>query len=157
MKKTAVKIFTFIFYFIFNVFLGIASSVKYIFIGHSIIGKILIIGMYLGAITSAIYNPIVLKIMVGIAFLIDIWLAFGMLKCDTNDKSNEKENSSNESKYGSSEECKNPFFDGMTLSEAKKEYRKLMKKYHPDNMGGSLEMTQKITESYSNYCDMCSK
>jgi uncharacterized membrane protein len=46
---------------------------------------------------------------------------------------------------------KSSFFEGMTLDEAKKEFRRLIKIYHPDNKGGSLEMSQKITSEYERF------
>ena len=47
---------------------------------------------------------------------------------------------------------KRGLFDGMTMNEAKKEYRRLMKQVHPDNAGGGdPEMAKKISEAYNNY------
>jgi hypothetical protein len=43
------------------------------------------------------------------------------------------------------------FFDGMSREEAKQEYHRLMKLYHPDNKDGSLVMTQKIRSEYDKY------
>jgi predicted membrane protein len=47
--------------------------------------------------------------------------------------------------------AKTSFFEGMTMDEAKKEFRRLIKIYHPDNQGGSLEMSQKITSEYEKF------
>lgn len=35
-----------------------------------------------------------------------------------------------------------------TIEELRKEYRQLLKKYHPDNEGGSVEITQGINTEY---------
>jgi hypothetical protein len=41
------------------------------------------------------------------------------------------------------------FFGGMTKEQAKHEFRRLMKEYHPDNPDGNAEMTRKISEEYN--------
>lgn len=46
---------------------------------------------------------------------------------------------------------------GGRYEEAKKEYRRLMKQYHPDNAGGDLEMFQKISAAYNQYCATCGR
>lgn len=43
------------------------------------------------------------------------------------------------------------FFAGLTPEEARKEYRRLLKVYHPDNNGGSTEMTLRINADYEQY------
>lgn len=35
-----------------------------------------------------------------------------------------------------------------SIAELRKTYRILLKKYHPDNEGGSLEITQEINREY---------
>ena len=41
------------------------------------------------------------------------------------------------------------YFDNVnTLEELRKQYRDLLKKYHPDNAGGSTEVTQDINVEY---------
>jgi len=41
------------------------------------------------------------------------------------------------------------WFQGVnTIQELRKQYRTLLKKYHPDNEGGSLEITQEINAEY---------
>jgi len=54
--------------------------------------------------------------------------------------------------YESGEKQEVPFFAGMSLEEAKKEYRRLMKLYHPDNVNGDAEMSKRISVAYSQYC-----
>lgn len=58
----------------------------------------------------------------------------------------------NYSNGGVTKRAKNPFFEGMTFEEAKKEYRRLLKKYHPDNVGGDAKKTQEIVAAYDDYC-----
>lgn len=40
------------------------------------------------------------------------------------------------------------FTDVRTVEDLRKQYRKLLKKYHPDNSGGSVEATQEINREY---------
>lgn len=43
----------------------------------------------------------------------------------------------------------NKYFTGIkTVEELRKRYRELLKKYHPDNEGGSVEVTQEINAEY---------
>lgn len=41
-----------------------------------------------------------------------------------------------------------------TLEELRKEYKKLLKKYHPDNAGGSEEATKEINNEYEKLFDI---
>lgn len=43
------------------------------------------------------------------------------------------------------------FFDGMTYAEAKSEYHRLLKKYHPDNGAGDDKMAQEITRQFAEF------
>ena len=40
------------------------------------------------------------------------------------------------------------FKDVNTLEELRKQYKELLKKYHPDNANGSTEATQEINAEY---------
>ena len=41
------------------------------------------------------------------------------------------------------------YFTGIkTIEELRQRYRELLKKYHPDNEGGSVEITQEINAEY---------
>lgn len=43
----------------------------------------------------------------------------------------------------------NKYFDNVrTLEELRKQYKELLKKYHPDNVNGSTEATQEINSEY---------
>lgn len=43
----------------------------------------------------------------------------------------------------------NRYFSGVdTLEQLRRQYKELLKKYHPDNAGGSTEATQEINAEY---------
>ena len=146
MEKALATILKFMGYFFFIIILGVIYSIKYVITGKSIISKMAILGIYAGLIASLIYNPMIFMIVAGIIVMVDILLSISMI----NNKG-EKDNKSFDN-YKSYKKSANPLFDGMSLEEAKKEYRQLMKKYHPDNINGNLEMSQKIVKAYGDYC-----
>lgn len=50
------------------------------------------------------------------------------------------------------------YFAGVkTVEELRKRYRELLKKYHPDNANGSVEITQEINAEYDRLFDVLSK
>lgn len=49
------------------------------------------------------------------------------------------------------------FKNVSSVEELRKEYRKLLKKYHPDNPEGSVEITQEINDEYDRLFDVLSK
>ena len=50
------------------------------------------------------------------------------------------------------------WFNGVTnAEELRKRYRELLKKYHPDNMNGSVEITQQINAEYDRVFAVLSK
>lgn len=52
----------------------------------------------------------------------------------------------------------NKWFTGITTMEALREqYRRLLKQYHPDNTGGSAEITKEINNEYDNLFFILSK
>ena len=52
----------------------------------------------------------------------------------------------------------NKWFAGVkTVEELRKRYRELLKKYHPDNEGGSVEATQEINAEYDRLFAILSK
>lgn len=157
MRKVIINGMKFVGYLVIGVILALIYSVKYIFTGRSMLGRFIILSFYSGTIVSLIYKPIAFNILVALALLIDIIFSVLMMKSGNNAR-DEKDNGSNyENTYKTHKTYTNPFFEGMSFEEAKKEYRKLMKKYHPDNIDGSLEMTQKVAEAYSNYCSACGR
>lgn len=52
----------------------------------------------------------------------------------------------------------NKYFAGIkTVEELRKKYRELLKKFHPDNEGGSVEVTQEINAEYDRLFAILSK
>ncbi len=52
----------------------------------------------------------------------------------------------------------NKWFEGVkTIEGLREQYRKLLKKYHPDNDGGSVEVTQEINAEYDRLFAILSK
>lgn len=49
------------------------------------------------------------------------------------------------------------FKEVRTVEELRKQYRELLKKYHPDNDGGSVEATQEINAEYDRLYAILSK
>ncbi len=50
------------------------------------------------------------------------------------------------------------YFTGVTnVEELRKKYRALLKQYHPDNHGGSVEITQEINKEYDRLFAILSK
>lgn len=49
------------------------------------------------------------------------------------------------------------FKNVSNVEELRKEYRKLLKRYHPDNSEGSVEITQEINDEYDRLFDVLSK
>jgi len=138
-----------LFFVIFCPIYLVFSSLKYIVTGKNIIGKLAILSSYAGIVALAVLKPFAFWIVFGILALLDLVVALLMTKSGTTNKTNESENGNSE--YHSQSGCKIPFFDGMTVEEAKKEYRKLMKMYHPDNANGDEEMSKKVSAAYNQY------
>lgn len=49
------------------------------------------------------------------------------------------------------------FEDVKSIEELRQRYRELLKKYHPDNEGGSVEITQEINAEYDRLFEVLSK
>lgn len=131
---------------------GVIEMIKYMVKGKTVVGKIFVTLFIAGAVCAFIFKPNVFRALMIIIAIVDLLFASIMVKnANTSSRENEYENynSDNSATY---RKTTIPFFEGMSADEAKKEYRELMKCYHPDNVGGSLEMTQRISEAYSKYC-----
>lgn len=126
------------------------TSFKHIFKGKGFIGKLAIIAGYAGLIALAVFKPIIFWILMVIFSVCDIAAAIYMTRSESTSKGENSEKDNAE--YRSTEGRKIPFFDGMTVEEAKKEYRKLMKQYHPDNVNGDAEMSKRVSAAYSQFC-----
>lgn len=149
MKKLLKNILWTMFYIVFCPVYAVFESIKYIVTGKNIVGKIAIVASYAGVIALALIKPLVFWIVLGLIILLDFTAAIFMTKSGTSNKSNESGNGNEE--YHSEQGNKVSFFDGLTVEEAKKEYRKLMKMYHPDNSNGDEEMSKKISAAYDQY------
>lgn len=152
MKKIFSNVFKMVFYFIFCGIMAMIESIKYIFTGSSIWGKIFLLASYSGMISLAFLKPTVLVLMLCVLAVCDLAMSIYMVKnldsTSTNDGGNKKE------EYKSNYNQRIPFFDGMSVEEAKREYRKLMKQYHPDNANNDAEMSKQISAAYSQFCSV---
>lgn len=147
MKKVIKNIFMTIFYFLFCFVNLIIVSLKYVVSGSFVLGKIAIASFYVGMTILAINRFTVFVCIVGLLSIGLLIFAIYMVKSDDgNNKYSENR------AYKSCEKQEVPSFSGMSLEEAKKEYRRLMKLYHPDNENGDAEMSKKISVAYSQYC-----
>lgn len=115
------------------------GSIKYVLTGKNIAVKIVMIGIYVGYVSSWFVNRSIFIIISSILVIGELLFAYFLAKEDSNPKRTEK-----------TAKRTNSLFGGMTMDEAKREYRRLMKLYHPDN-GGDLEMSQQISREYSRY------
>ena len=150
MKKIVSNVFRTVFYFVFCGIMAVVESIKYIFKRSSILGKIFLLVSYSGMISLAFLKPTVFVVMLCVLAVCDLAMSIYMVKnidsTSTNNDGNEKE------EYKSHYSQRIPFFDGLSAEEAKREYRKLMKQYHPDNANGDAEMSKQISAAYSQFC-----
>lgn len=151
MKKTGKKLFYFILFMIIGVYMTVTESVKYIVKGSSVFFRVAIAGIYIGAILGLFINPFTRLAVLGIILLLDTIFSLNMVRY-SEDFDFERKSGTYERESAHRETAHSSFFEGMSIEDAKKEYRKLMKQYHPDNEGGDLEMSQKISEDYRRFC-----
>ena len=133
---------TFIQYFLIELVMIGYCSVSGI-VSAPIMGKIGIVLIYAGIVLLAIF-----KSVLGLVLIVATALALWMTKDNDDGRAYEKESA----KKSVAKKVRNPFFEGMSIEEAKKEYKKLLKIYHPDNESGDLEKTQAVIIAYSQYC-----
>ena len=150
MKKIVRDVFKIVFYFVFCGAMAVIESIKYIIVGSSIVGKLFLIASYSGMTALAIFKPTVFVVILCVLAFVDLAMAIYMVK--NIDSTSENNNSNEKEEYKSNYSQKIPFFDGMSVEEAKREYRKLMKQYHPDNANGDAEMAKQISAAYSQFC-----
>ena len=146
----------------FIIFYLILELVKWIFTGEQKRVRILstvLVGLVIA--TLAIYIPkillatvIVLAVVI-VGFIIYVCVKEGKPDCESkqenagsNTENNTNRNTNTEQSFARKSYR---FFAGMTPDQAKKEYHRLMKQYHPDNLGGDLEMSQQISEEYRRF------
>lgn len=150
MKKLIKNLLWTVFYIAFCPIYLVFESLKYIVLGKNIVGKFAIVASYAVIIALALFKPLALLIVLGILIVFDLVAAILMARYAEASKANGPENSNAE--HHSAQGYKIPFFDGMTIEEAKKEYRKLMKLYHPDNSNGDEEMSKRVSAAYNLFC-----
>lgn len=150
MKSLIKNILWTMFFMVFCPIYLVFESLKYVLLGKNIGGRLAIIASYMGIVLLVFFKPIAFGVVIGIIALCDLIAAILMAKAGTSKTSESSKKESEEDH--SSQGCKIPFFDGMTVEEAKKEYRKLMKQYHPDNINGDAEMSKRVSVAYSQFC-----
>lgn len=148
--KAVIGILKVIGYFVLFLTLAIFESIKYLFCGQKIIGKVAIIACYLGLAASALFNTNIFLAIIGIIAILDMIFSIHCASSSENKKSRTQNNGDNNA-Y-SNANTRYTLFEGMTLEDAKREYRRLMKIYHPDNQNGDLSMSQRINNEYREYC-----
>ena len=121
----------------------LASSIKYVILGEKVLLKPVILAGYAVLIWSGLRHPVLFAVLLGI--ILAVAFLFASLMVFYNGTESEEKNACTHT--GS----RIPFFEGMTAEMAKKEYRRLMKEYHPDNAGGDVAMTQKVIAAYQRY------
>lgn len=135
------------------------DSIKYISKGEKTSKKIFIVSLYsvpvilvaLGKIAGLLITLTVIFLITEVMCLISIFKLSGKETfTENNDYSEEGADyqQSYKKSYGGIE----GLFKGMNKENAKRYYRDLMKKYHPDNEGGDLEKCKVINEEYRRYC-----
>ena len=108
--------------------------------------KIAFIILYVVEIVSAIFLPVLFWIITGLIVAFATWVAVEYVKedCTVNTSLGSRAQRNRTAPIGN-------IFSGLSVVEAKKLYRKLIIKYHPDNPDGNAEMTKKITTDYMAY------
>ena len=132
-------------YFFMHLYVCIEITV-FVFIVFPIIIKLLMIGIGAAVVMLAMNYPVILKCVILLLGIILLKKAI--------DSAKEHETSYEQYYRDRADDIKKPYigmFMGMTLDAARSEYKTLMKKYHPDNPGGDLEMSKKITSDYEEY------
>jgi hypothetical protein len=129
----------FVFYFLLICGMCIYYSVKYIAKGENKILRGGLILLYPGLAAAYIFlKPVIGVILIIFAAAVALAAIFTMSHVW-------------EKWPAGAADAKNEFFEGMTLDDAKREYHRLMKKYHPDNCGGDSDMAKRIAASYEQY------
>lgn len=139
----------------------IKESIKYIFKGKNTAGRITLISIYLLLTVLVVMGKLpIIGIVSGIIYGIILLICSirFILKKDIN-VAEDKEDQAKEEKEGNKEKYKKDtnfdttgsLFTGMSKEAAKKKYRELIKKYHPDNKGGDQEICKRINTEYRRF------
>lgn len=142
MIKVLKNIVLFVLHTVLAALILLVIFIRELFKGHNIV-KLFVV-LFFGFFTWAyLCAPSVFKIGVCVYFLISTLIAITVMRTPFGSESNEE--------MGFLERYEN-LFAGMTEADAKREYRKLMREYHPDNtVTGDKEMAQKIQADYESY------
>ncbi len=149
MGKTKRSVFKTIGVFLQYLFLELIALIYYSIKGivrGPIFGKVGIIGAYAGVIFLAVFKRIFFWGIIVLALFVGILLAISETKDFLKYEDNKKEKKRKRNK-------ENSVFEGMSISEAEKEYKKLLKEYHPDKETGDLKKIQTLTVAYTEYCN----
>ena len=111
--------------------------------------KIALVVMYILVVLAAIFVPVAFWIFMGLFGALAIWLTVWTIKDECIIRTSlggweKRERRERTNPVGN-------IFNGLSVLEAKKLYRRLIRKYHPDNPGGNAEYTKKITTDYMAY------
>lgn len=111
-------------------------------------GKLGIVGTYAGIVLMAVFKRALFIKAMGMAVIVvaglAIWLTF--------DAGAFWEEEIEDNRKTVAPRMCNPFFEGMDVEQAKCEYRRLLKMYHPDNKSGDMEKTKAVIMAYKQYC-----
>ena len=149
MMKAVIGILKVIGYFVLCLIVAIFESIKYLFCGNNVVGRCVIIACYLGIAASAVLNPNVLFVIIGIIVILDTLFSIYIVSSRKNAESRRNNHGGG---HNTNSNTGYSLFEGMSLEDAKREYRRLMKIYHPDNQNGNLAMSQRINDEYSEFC-----
>lgn len=128
---------------VFSLLFFVVSTIRYVIVGEKLLLKSAILVGYTVMIWSGLRHPVLFAIFGGIILTVAFLFACLMVFYS----GTEQKEKSDSSYVGS----KGAFFEGMSAEMAKKEYRRLMKKYHPDNEGGDMEMAQRVIADYQRF------
>ncbi|MCR5311167.1 MAG: J domain-containing protein [Lachnospiraceae bacterium] len=143
MKKILLIPLRFIILYVFSVIYSAFMTVKYVIVGKRILGRLAILALIAGMVALGIFVRPAFFVVLGLVALFFVFTTIYILvHWDNHSLGTECEEPTIKSKVSA-------FFAGMTKEQAKREYRRLMKEYHPDNENGDLEMSQKISEEYN--------
>lgn len=117
------------------------------FFNAPLIGKLGIALIYVGLILLVIFKRAFFWLLLALVLIAAVVIALLMVKDASRGQGKRRYHYKNAYRP-----TKNPYFDGMSIEEAKKEYKRLLKIYHPDQKTGDLEKTLAVTIAYSQFC-----
>ncbi len=137
----------------FSILYCLFYGLRILFSGHVLHGIFGLIAMIAGIVFLAAWKPVIVLAFAGLIIAAELIIAafvYQVLKEEWDKWLNNDYR--RRSSAGGKSRSDIPFFEGMTPLEAKNEFRRLMKLYHPDNPGGDLEMSKKVVVAYNLFC-----